>query len=185
VTGQERDFVVGHLLENRERLLRTVAGLAPEQQLFRAEENTWSVADCVEHVTLVEDFILSRVRSALEAPPRPEKRPQVAEKLDLMLPRVPSRETKVKGPEWVQPKRQWGDFSELVEGFNAARDRSVQFASQTNAELCDHFFPHPNLADLDCYQWLVFIALHCERHVRQMEEVMAHPGFPAARAAEA
>ena len=28
------------------------------------------------------------------------------------------------------------------------------------------------------YQWLLFLATHCERHVRQMEEVKSDPAFP-------
>jgi len=31
---------------------------------------------------------------------------------------------------------------------------------------------------MECYQWLLFLGLHCERHVRQLEEVKADPGFP-------
>jgi hypothetical protein len=185
MTEQERDFVVGNLRENRERLLRAVAGLAPEQQNFRAEETTWSVADCVEHITIVEGGVLVKIQKVLAGPPQPEKRPSAAGKLDMLATLVPGRETKFQGPEFSHPKRKWESFAELIDGFNATRDRTIHFASGERADLKDYFFAHPVFQDLDCYQWLVLLSLHCERHVRQMEEVMAHPAFPAARAAEA
>jgi hypothetical protein len=54
----------------------------------------------------------------------------------------------------------------------------MSFAEATEADLRSHFFPHPFLGDLDCYQWLLFLGLHCERHVRQLEEVKEDPRFP-------
>jgi hypothetical protein len=35
------------------------------------------------------------------------------------------------------------------------------------------------------YQWLLLIAGHCDRHRVQSEEVMASPGFPRVRPANA
>jgi uncharacterized damage-inducible protein DinB len=181
---QERDSLLANLRRNRERLLSAVKELASGQLTYRAADTTWSVADCVEHITTVEGFVVSRIQRVLEGAPQPEKRPSVAGKLEFMNENVPARETKFQGPEFSHPKRQWTEFPELIDGFNATRDRSIQFASDTRADLHDYFFPHPAFGDLDCYQWLVLVGLHCERHVRQMEEVMAHPACPA-RAAEA
>ncbi len=150
-------------------------GLSAEQRTFQPAEDRWSVAGCVEHIILTEDFVFQTIQRVLETPP---KENQVRHKDPIVIERVPARTTRVMGPEMVHPKNRWPDFEALLGEFNATRRRSMSFAEETEADLRGHFFPHPFLGDLDCYQWLLFLGLHCERHVRQLEEVKADPGFP-------
>jgi hypothetical protein len=160
-------------------LLQAVDGLSAEQRAFQPAEDRWSVAGCVEHIIVVEDFVFQTMQRALQAPPEPaEKQTEVRRKDPIVIERVPARTRRVMGPEGVHPKNRWPDFEELLRQFEATRQRSVTFAGETQADLRSHFFPHPFLGDMDCYQWLLFLGLHCERHVRQLEEVKADPGFP-------
>jgi uncharacterized damage-inducible protein DinB len=160
-------------------LLRAVDGLSAEQRTFQPAEDRWSVAGCVEHIILVEDFVFQTMLRKLATPPEsPEKQAEVRRKDPIVIERVPARTRRVMGPEAVHPKNRWPDFEELLRQFEATRQRSVTFASETEADLRSHFFPHPFIGDMDCYQWLLFLGLHCERHVRQLEEVKADPGFP-------
>jgi hypothetical protein len=178
VNTQEREFVLDRLRKSRERFLCALEGLSAEQQTFRPAEDRWSIADCAEHVGIAEDLVYQRIQQALQEPPAPERQAEVQGKTDFMLQFVPDRGTRVKGPERVMPRREWRDFSDLIATFDAARNRTIDFASQTAADLHNHFYPHPIFKELDCYQWLVFNALHAERHVLQMEEVMTAPGYP-------
>jgi uncharacterized damage-inducible protein DinB len=161
------------------RLRQAVDGLSEEQRIFQPAEDRWSVAGCVEHIILVEDFVFQTMQRSLQAPPEPDtKQAEVRRKDPIVLEKVPARNTRVMGPEMVHPKNRWPDFEELLRQFETTRQRSVAFATETEADLRSHFFKHPFLGDLDCYQWLLFLGLHCERHVRQLEEVKADPGFP-------
>ena len=178
MTTQEREFVLTHLRESRVRFLRALEGLSPEQRTFRPAEDQWSIADCAEHVGMVENYIYHGIQRALQEPAAPEKQAEVQAKTDFMLRFVPDRSTRVKGPERAMPRREWKDFSELITTFEGVRKRTIEFASQTDADLHNHFFPHIVFQDLDCYQWLVLTSLHGDRHVLQMEEVMASPGYP-------
>jgi len=175
----QRRLVLEHLSASRERLLAVTKDLSSAQREYRPAEGRWSVADCVEHLTVVENFILKTMQSTLEGTPEPAKQAEARGKDQIILELVPSRTRRVHGPPEVQPKRRWPDFEESVRQFEGARRRTVAFASETQADLRSHFFPHPFLGDLDCYQWLLFLGTHCERHVRQMEEVMGEPGFPS------
>jgi hypothetical protein len=174
----ERQLVLKHLAESRNRLLQAVDGLSAEQRTFRTAKDRWSVADCVEHITVVEGFILNTIHQVIQAPPEPAKKAEVVGQEQIILERVPSRLTRVKGPERVMPTGRWPAFDELCRQFEATRERSVRFAAETQADLRNHFFPHPILGQFDCYQWLLFLGMHCERHVRQLEEVKADPAFP-------
>lgn len=174
----ERKLALEYLAASRDRLYGAVAGLSPEQHDFRPAEGCWSVADCVEHLVVVEKFVLKTIHSVLEAPPEPAKRAEVRGKDQIVIEMVPVRTRRVHGPDAVQPQQRWPHFEDALGQFGAARASSMSFATETDADLRSHFFPHPFLGDLDCYQWLLFLGLHCERHVRQMEEVMADPAFP-------
>jgi uncharacterized damage-inducible protein DinB len=178
VEAAERELVVEHLAQSRERLVLTVEGLSAEQRNFRPAEDRWSIADCIEHITVVESHILRTIQQVLQSTPEPERQGEARGKEQTILERVPARERRVKGPEEVQPQNRWPEFEELLLQFEASRERSVRFSAVTQADLRNHFFPHPFLGLLDCYQWLLFLGAHCERHVRQMEEVKAHPAYP-------
>ncbi|HEV2690456.1 MAG TPA: DinB family protein [Bryobacteraceae bacterium] len=179
----ERDLVLHHLRASRERLLQAAGSLSAEQRCFRPAEDRWSVADCVEHLVIVENFILGSIKRVLATPPEPAKRSEVQGKEQVILERVPARNIRVKGPEAVMPTQRWPQFDDLLREFETTRQRTMSFASETQADLKFHFFPHPILGDFDCYQWLLFVGTHSERHVRQMEEVKSCEGFPQARAA--
>ena len=181
----ERELLVEQLAQSRERLVLTVEGLSEEQRSFRPAQDRWSIADCIEHITVAESVVLGKHQQALQALPEPERKDEVRGKVQIILEKVPAREQRVQGPPAFMPQGRWPDFEELVRQFEAARERSVRFSAVTQADLRSHFFPHPLLGLLDSYQWLLLVSAHCERHVRQMEEVKADPGFPMHRAEQA
>ena len=176
--ASEREFVLQILKEKRELVLSAIAGFTPEQRAFRPRPDCWSVSDCVEHITLVETRVMDSIERQLNSPPEPEKAAAAAGKEQLILRAVPERSTRVTAPEAVRPTGRWPDFDELLGQFGKARDRSMKFAAETQADLRSHFFPHFVFRDLDCYQWLVFLGAHTERHVLQIEEIRADHGFP-------
>ena len=53
----EREFALQHLAASRERLIQAVEGLTAEQHHFRPAEDRWSVADCIEHITVVRGVL--------------------------------------------------------------------------------------------------------------------------------
>lgn len=181
----ERELLVEQLAQSRERLVLMVEGLSEEQRSFRPAQDRWSIADCIEHITVVEGSVLGKIQEVLQEPPEPERRDEVRGKEQIILEQVPVRDQRVKGPARLMPQGRWQDFEELVRQFEATRERSVRFSAVTQADLRSHFFPHPMLGLLDCYQWLLLVSAHCERHVRQMEEVKVDPGFPMHRAEQA
>ena len=95
-----------------------------------------------------------------------------------------ARVIRFQAPEPVLPTGRWPD-EQLLQEFEAARVQTRDFAAITTADLRRHFFKHPVIGELDLYQWLLLIAGHCDRHRVQSEEVMASPGFPRARPANA
>ncbi|HMD51049.1 MAG TPA: DinB family protein [Bryobacteraceae bacterium] len=174
----ERDQVLRLLTESRDFLCQTVAGLSADQQAFKPGADRWSIADCVEHTAVVESTILAGIERALSAP-APAERAQAAVTDQFLLDRVPTRSTRIQGPPGLMPSGRWVDCDGSVDAFRSVRERTVEFAASTDADLRAYSFPHPVFGAMDCYQWLLAVAGHCERHVHQMEEIKASPGFPA------
>jgi uncharacterized damage-inducible protein DinB len=176
VVKAERDFLLLYLAASRERLLDTVNGLNKQQTRFRPASNRWSVADCLEHVAIVEKAVLKRIQSMLLAPPQPE--PTAVTPDDAILSGVSNRAPRCTAPVEALPRRRWTDLGALLRQFESARERSLRFVAITQSDLRAHFFVHPQFGELDCYQWLLFLGAHSERHARQADDVVADPKFP-------
>lgn len=180
LTSAERETLLRHLEESRERLLRMANNLSREELHYRPAEDRWTVAECLEHIAMVEARVLGLIQKTLEAGPDASKRSALDGKDDDLIAGTVARVARFKAPEYVVPAGRCPD-DQLLKEFEGARQQTHAFAASTNADLRSHFYKHPAFGDLDLYQWLLLIAAHCDRHRVQSEEVMASPGFPRAR----
>jgi uncharacterized damage-inducible protein DinB len=175
---REREVAVDQLASGQVRMMALVDGLTADQWTFRPSEGRWSIGECVEHVTRVENRILGLMEKKIEGPPEPG-RPDSARELDLKVAAiVPDRTNRREAPEAAKPLGQWLSTNELLAEYLATRARTAQFAAGTKADLRTFFLPHGFFGELDCYQWLMTLALHNERHARQIEEIKANAAFP-------
>lgn len=181
ITPGERELLLKRLAESREHLLEEVQNLTPEQRRYRPGPDRWSYAEIVEHLTLIERHVLGAIEKVLQAAPDSSKRSAIEDQL-LLGDAAARRATRFKAPESLVPTGQVKDH-ELLRAFAAARQRTYDFAVSTNGDLRHHFLSHPALGQLDCYQCLLVLAAHCDRHRAQGEEVKATPGFPHSSAA--
>lgn len=175
----ERERVLASLDETREEYRRIAQGLSHSQLHYKPAADRWSVAEALEHIIVVETRVLAALDKALRQPPRASKS---AIEDDHLVRMAAQRTAKLKSPDPVIPNGRWPD-DRLLEEFEAIRKRSTEFARSANAELRHHSFPHPFFGELDCYQWLLLIPAHCQRHLAQAKEVMAEPNFPRAASA--
>lgn len=184
MTSAERESLLKNLAESRERLLRMAQGLSREQLHHRPAPGRWTVAECVEHIVIVEGRVLGSIQKTLEAGPDSSKRSAMEGKDDELVANVAGRATRIQAPDVLAPTGRWPD-EQLLKEFEAARHQTRDFVAGTAADLRQHFYKHPVIGELDLYQWLLLIAAHCDRHRAQSEEVMASPEFPRARQANA
>lgn len=173
LTQEERDFALLHLTESRDRMLAALDLLTPAQWNFKPVDGAWSVAECCEHVALVESAILQRVLDSPELADLPE----LAGKEHMVLQRVSMVVVKATAPETARPQGRW-PVEELLGVFTTARQTTMDFTSACKDPLRWKVVPHFALGPLDGYQWLIFLAAHSDRHRRQLEAVKALPDFP-------
>lgn len=177
LTPEERKKAAGELTKTENHLLKTVKGLSEAQLNFKSSPDSWSVADCVEHLTISENSFDQMVKGSLEVPSDPTKKSEVNMTDDQILTMISSREKKVKTPESFEPSGKFGTYEETLKAFKSKREEHIVYIETTEEDLRNHYAKFP-FATLDAYQVFLFMSGHTERHVKQMEEVMADPNFP-------
>ncbi|HTX14651.1 MAG TPA: DinB family protein [Candidatus Baltobacteraceae bacterium] len=179
MTPAERERAITSLRDSRDRLFATAEKLSPLQLAYKPAPDRWSVAECIEHIIVVENSVFGLIQKAIEQPPEAAKS---GSEDDAIVATVVDRTQRAKGPEALMPASRWSQDGLLPE-FRQVRGRSLDFAGSTSADLRALVVPHRRFGHLDCYQWLLLIAAHGERHRAQAEEVIASAEFPRAASA--
>ena len=158
----------------RERLRARVESLDERRRSHRPDAGAWSVAEIVEHLSIVEGNMVRLVSKLLgkiesEASEHtPTRMPPFS--LDEYAAQV--SDVKLEAPETIRPSGapladSLARMRESRAALNALRPR-VEATDGTRAE-----YPHPFFGPLNLYQWLAFIGMHEERHLGQIERLLA------------
>ena len=161
----------------------TVKGLNDDQLNFKATPESWSVAECVEHLAISEGMLGGMFQGALKTPADASKRDSVKMSDDELLAMISSRDQKVKTGEAFEPSGKYGSHVETVKAFVDQRAKHIEYLKSTEDDLRNHYGQLP-FGTIDGLQILLFMSGHTERHVAQMEEVMAHADFPSVAVSE-
>ncbi len=175
LSRQDRELLLNHLQNTRQALLEAVDGLSDQQATFRAGPDRWTIAECVEHLAVVEEAVRARVAALLESPPEPAKSAKVAD--DQVLEFTANRERKFQAPEPVRPLHRFDGLEGALRAFMEERVKTLEFLADTQSDLRAYTAPGP-AGDLDGVQWGLFLSGHTARHTQQILEVKANPDFP-------
>ena len=162
--------------ESRARLDATLAGLGDEQESLRDAPAFGGVAEVVEHVALVEKqmgrlvgMLLAKAEADGAPPPAAEDGPLVA--LDEVAERA--RRERYQAPEMAVP-RGGASVADSLAHLRESRAAITSLRPRVEAVgAATHVYPHPAFGPLNLYQWLAFVALHEDRHRRQIEKLLA------------
>jgi hypothetical protein len=66
---------------------------------------------------------------------------------------------------------------EAIASFKENRSWLIEYIKHTDADLRNHVATLP-VGSFDCYQMILFIGTHSNRHMQQINEVKADPAFP-------
>jgi hypothetical protein len=178
MTPAERESLLQDLDQSREALLRTVDGLTPQQFEYREAAGRWTAAECLEHIDVAEFGMMRWLENALADASKPPHAGDWAGKDDaLRQTMLESRQLRFEAPETILPTGRW-PLAGLVPKFESARQRTRAFVVASNDDLRCRSLPHPKFGLLDCYQWLLLISHHCDRHRTQIEKLKSSPAFP-------
>lgn len=177
---QEMSKAAEYLDATRDGVLQAVAGLSETQWKFKPAPGAWSIAEILEHLTIIESrihAIIGRMpEEALAEPGRIN-----SEVDEMILAQIPSRSAKIAAPAPLCPLQE-SSPQDFLARFLDSRARTVDLLLQSPC-LRGHLVPHPILGPWDGYQWILAAGAHCARHTAQMLEVKLSPAFPEARPA--
>ncbi len=169
---ETRTEIVQCLEDSRAEFLEAVHGVTEAQATAHPQAGRWSVLDCVEHVTTVEERFLGRLQNApREGAPAIDKQKEA----DLLA-RVPNRANRAEAPEPVRPSGRFATLAEAVGAFDAARARTIALAVQEGQEIYSRAEAHPRFGALNGTELLIIIAGHARRHAGQIRELRAALG---------
>jgi hypothetical protein len=177
ISKGDREFGMSALHASRKLFLDAVAGLSDAQLSFKPAPEKWSIAEIAEHVALSEQFIFQASEAAVKSPAR-ETMADPGKTDEKILAAVPDRTVKVTAPEPLRPQNRFKSTAEAVAAFKSSLDAHIEYLSETQGALRAHLLKNPMMGDLDAYQWILLMSAHTERHVTQILEVKASPGFP-------
>lgn len=166
--------VLARMAQSDAELRALLAHVTEAQWHWKPAVDAWSLNEIAEHLTVVEQGVLFRLRTA---PADGFEKTAGKERLSAML---VNRNVKVPAPARSQPSGQrFATPSECLAQLALARAATLSWARDPDTQLLQHVMPHPAFGELHGGQWLEMLAGHTLRHIAQMREVMASEGFPA------
>jgi hypothetical protein len=163
-----------HIDRTRARLLSAVEGLSEEQQGYRPAPERWSVAELVEHLSIVEGNVAALLGRLLGKAGEAGGAAAVGDLAPVSIEEFVerTRDVKLEAPERIRPSG-----LPLPDSLARLKDsRAALHDMRPRVERADGRalrFPHPAWGPLDLYQWLLFVGAHEDRHLAQIEALKA------------
>jgi hypothetical protein len=145
-----------------------LGGMDESKAALRPHPESWSVLDCVLHISLTESVLLGRLKDAKPGDSSREDRVREARFQELAL----NRSRRIEAPERVVPRTGSQTLAEAYGAFKAVRSETMRFVEQFDGDLRWWLTSHPLITrPVNCYEMLLLMALHPKRHAQQIAEI--------------
>jgi len=172
MTTGERQRLLAHLEMTESWLVSELEGLSVDQLRFRMTPESWTIMDVVEHLAIAEPQYWQRVQDSMKQPPAATK-PEATDAGILWY--GIDRTERARTGEARVPKGRWTEIAASLGEFRKLRATIREYARTTSDDLRSRRLLEGNM---DVYQWCLMISAHAQRHILQIREIKAHPGFP-------
>lgn len=166
--------VVNYLDETRADLSSAVNSVAANRRDERPGENQWSVAEILEHLTIIETRIGQLLSGTIDGAKAAGLGPEaetgsVLNSIDRT--RIGDRSQKVTAPEMVKPRSDTDAASAWVALQQSRETLRAALISGDGLALSELKRNHPVLGSINMYQWTLFVGAHEARHTEQVKEI--------------
>src|SRR5690242_6060398 len=176
MSAEDREHLLVHFEMTTQMVAELVRGLSPTQLEYKASPDRWSVREVVSHLAVAEPDYWREIQKSLKAAPDMSTKKSAATDADIMwygIDRVVHTKTG-GGHEKVDTYK---DLGEALGKFQALRATMIDFIKTTDEDLRAHSFGEYGEV-IDCWQWMLEISTHSERHLNQIREIKNDPNFP-------
>ena len=173
MTDRDRERLIAHLQMTGSWLQEEVGHLSQAQLEYRAAPGVWTIAEVVQHLVLAEPGYWELFQGGMHQPHAPSFKTKAtdADVLWYGIDRTHRQQTSSD----ENPLGQKIEVSEALAKFAQLRQTMLEYAKTTNDDLRGHDVRRWNV---DAYQWFLEISTHSQRHIMQIREIKASPGFP-------
>jgi hypothetical protein len=177
-TKKEREYAIKLLKDTRNDVLLKAVVLNGAQLKFKPAPDRWCVEECLKHIAITEQALWQMVSDSLQRSATPERRSEIKVTDEKLISMIEDRSHKVQTMDPFKPENTPFKSAEDAEtSFKGNREKLIAFIDTTQDDLRDHMITMP-FGVIDCYQFILFIGAHSNRHAQQIAEVTADPGFP-------
>lgn len=182
ISKKERKYATDLLQNSQKSLERSIEGLSDEQLSYKISDSSWSVEGNVKHLASVEQTIMGMIEDALKKPANPEKRADIKVTDEQMVKNYEDRSNKVKTLPSLEPQNNsFTSTSEALASIKQNREKAISFVNSTKEDLRNHVIEYP-FGSYDCYQSILILGSHMNRHIQQIEEIKSQAEFPNLKA---
>ncbi len=176
ITGDKRVQALETELIRVRHVFEAAMNAVPADKLHLAPEGRWSPAQILWHVAKVERGVARMIEMKSAAigqmttvPPGP-----AVKGITTLLDKFPfhDRTRKISAPEGLAPPATIDLIAERGRWVDGRKQLlAAAYAAGPNLSLIRH--DHPVFGSFDGWQWVLMIARHEERHMLQLQEVLA------------
>jgi DinB superfamily len=177
MTDRDREHLMVHFEMTTQMVGELVRGLSPAQLEYKASPDRWSIREVVSHLAVAEPDYWREIQKALKAAPDMATKKSSATDADIMwygIDRVVHTKTG-GGHEKVDTYK---DMGEALGKFQTLRATMIDYIKTTNDDMRAHSFGEGGPEVIDCWQWMLEISTHAERHIQQIREIKNEANFP-------
>jgi len=177
MSDTDREHLLVHFEMTTQMVAEQVRGLSPAQLEYKASPDRWSIREVVSHLAVAEPDYWREIQKALKAAPDMATRKSSATDADIMwygIDRVVHTKTG-GGHEKVDTYK---DLGEALGKFQALRATMIEYIKTSQDDMRAHSFGDGGPEVIDCWQWMLEISTHSERHIQQIREIKNDPNFP-------
>lgn len=168
----ERDRLIAHLGMTASWLEDELSGLSQAQLEFRRAPGTWSILENLEHLVVVGPIYWQDLQQGVQGPPI-DRDLRGGDAVILWYgihrsnrePALPSE----------GPSSQLTNVRAGLAEYRKNHARLLEYVKTTKDDLRSRLVARQGC---DAYQWALLISTHEQRHILQIREVKADPGFP-------
>jgi len=157
-----------------ERFRTTVLAVTDDEAKVRPDGEEWSIAEIVEHVSIVDAGIARICAKLLNGAKAAGKASDgslaITEKFREGTARIANE--KLEAPDRVRPTGKVSIASALATMDATATGVEALRADLARVDLSANTFPHPFLGDMTAAEWLVMYGGHQARHAAQIERLL-------------
>jgi hypothetical protein len=172
LNSQERKLLISDLKATRNEFLNSTKDLSDTQLDFRPAFGSWSIRECIYHVTSMEKELWTKLDAVMNEPVLPDKQAEIDladEELSSLAEKFAVRQK--------QSTTSWKTVGAALSAFKTVRTNHIKYAKSTTEDLHNRYIQLP-FGCVDAYQFMLFMAAHSAHYTRQINEIKDHPAFP-------